>query len=642
MPESHKFREFFTLIANPNNKSNAKAVCNYCSAKHGGVQAAALISGCSVTNKANLCRNHLANCNNFKEAFIEEEVAEILSRAVPEDKRKLDNANSDDDDNPPPKCHRSSASTVSSISSASSSNKQTTLTSFYRRPMSSKDTPTFEALVVKMCISNGLPFSFVENEETQAVFNFVAPGLKLPNRKKLGGKLLLNTSDNFQKNILKIAQSDEFGLTATFDGWTNVKQENIWGVVLITSKGQPLIWGAHETSSERSRTEDVMRHIEQLIDETENKNIYIKAFISDSAGEYAAARWNSYYFCFHSLLKTQAALKFLSAKFNPDRTNINCTNGIPSITANKKSKRSNGERKLPDDIADSINDAEFWKSLFSLQNLLYPLCGFLNKLQKDTARLYEVLSKFRSTVNNLTWTHIGQWLKYYYFAFFGTSAKTILSELIDYKRGDDPYDDDSFLQFRGNVLNFWESTMGIGQELAKVAIRIHSICVNSASHKKVLAMSQIRSDILYQRRIKKVNQADQQMKRLHIATPIASDDLDYLNDEPLQNIDEEFLIVSDDEDVNNAIEKDIVDEEEPSTEENENQWNSIISQWIEEANFENRVEDSNDENFLNDDLVNDFSVGTRNIHPADDTNAKWQLSTLFISALEPPTYTGFF
>jgi hypothetical protein len=154
-------------------------------------------------------------------------------------------------------------------------------------------------------------------------------------------------------------------------------------------------------------------------------------------------------------------------------------------------------------------------------------------------------------------------------------------------------------------------------------------------------MSQIRSDILYQRRIKEVTQTDQQMKRLHIATPIALDDFDYPN-EPLQNIDEELIIVSDDEDVNNVIEKDIVDEEEQSTEENENQWSSIISQWIEEANFENRVEDSNDESFLNDDLVNNFSMGTRNIHPADDTNAKWQLSTLFISTLEPPTYTGFF
>ncbi|CAB5377538.1 unnamed protein product [Rhizophagus irregularis] len=460
-------------------------------------------------------------------------------------------------------------------------------------------------------------------------------------------------------------------MTSTFDGWTNVKQENIWGVVLITSKGQPLIWGAHETSSERSRTEDVMRHIEQLIDETENKNIYIKAFISDSAGEYAAAR-RQLRRKYPARIFLPSALKFLSAKFNPDRTSINCTNGIPSITANKKSKRSNGECKLPDDIADSINDAEFWKSLFSLQNLLYPLCGFLNKLQKDTARLYEVVHCFAYTTKIFS--------EYYEPEFSEKMVLRMESRWKDWEqpllllsialhpyqnlgqRGDDPYDDDSFLQFRGNVLNFWESTMGIGQELAKVAIRIHSICVNSASverlwssmcffhtnrrnrleHKKVLAMSQIRSDILYQRRIKEVNQADQQMKRLHIATPIASDDLDYLNDEPLQNIDEELLIVSDYEDVNNAIEKDIVDEEEPSTEENENQWSSIISQWIEEANFENRVEDSNDENFLNDDLVNDFSVGTRNIHPADDTNAKWQLSTLFISTLEPPTYTGFF
>lgn len=221
----------------------------------------------------------------------------------------------------------------------------------------------------------------------------------------------------------------------------------------------------------------------------------------------------------------------MSAKFNPERAIVICTNGIPNSSVDKRSTRSNGERKLPDDIADSINDSEFWTTLFSLQDLLYPLCGFLNKLQKDTARLYEVvhcfaytvkifseyydqdfsekmisrmekrwrdweqpllllsivlhpsykLLKFRLTVNNLTWTHIGQWLKYYYLAFFGIPAKTILSELINYKRGDDPYDNESFSHFRGNVLDFWESTMGFGPELAKVAIHIHGICVNSAS-----------------------------------------------------------------------------------------------------------------------------------------------------------------
>ncbi|RGB26049.1 hypothetical protein C1646_770959 [Rhizophagus diaphanus] len=115
--------------------------------------------------------------------------------------------------------------------------------------------------------------------------------------------------------------------------------------------------------------------------------------------------------------------------------------------------------------------------------------------------------------------------------------------------------------------------MGIGQELAKVAIHIHSICINSASVEHLWSSME-------------VNQADQQMKQLHIATPIALNNFDYLNDKLLQNI------------IN--------------------------------------IEDSNDENFLNDDLVNDFSVGTRNIHPADDTNAKWQLSTLFISILKPP------
>ena len=163
--------------------------------------------------------------------------------------------------------------------------------------------------------------------------------------------------------------------------------------------------------------------------------------------------------------------------------------------------------------------------------MLYPLCGFLNKLQKDTARLYEVLhcfgytikilgghqnfefgsrmitriesrwkeweqpllilsfalhlvyklSKFRSSARDLTWTHISQWLKYYYEAWFGSRSRSILSELVRYKRSEDPYDMDSFNQFNGNLVDFWDSTNGIGPELARVAVRIYGICVNSAS-----------------------------------------------------------------------------------------------------------------------------------------------------------------
>ena len=56
----------------------------------------------------------------------------------------------------------------------------------------------------------------------------------------------------------------------------NVKQEKLWGVVLITSDGRPLIWGAQETSSERSRTENVIGHIEQLMDETQKEKLILK------------------------------------------------------------------------------------------------------------------------------------------------------------------------------------------------------------------------------------------------------------------------------------------------------------------------------------------------------------------------------
>ncbi|CAJ0752801.1 22775_t:CDS:2, partial [Entrophospora sp. SA101] len=511
MLNPHCYREFFILINNPNNKTNARAVCKYCSEKNGGAQAAALIPGCYTTNKAILCHSHLSNCINFKNAFNNDEISEILSR--PNKPKRQKNITND-------------TSTASSIIQ-----KQPLISGYLRRPMSQKDIPYLENLILRMCVSNGLPFSFIENEDTKAFFNFLAPGIELPTRKKL------------------------------------------------------------------------------------------------------------------------------AAKFNPDRVNVTRTNGIPNIPVDRRTTRNN-KRRLPDDIVDSINDPVFWSKLFSLQNLLYPLCCFLNQLQKDAARLYEVvhcfaytlhifsmhhdldfsekmvsriekrwkgweqpilllsiilhpsykLSKFRPTINNLSWTHVGQWLKYYYHAFCGKPATSILAELIDYRRGNDPYDYDSFLQFKGNVLNFWESTIGVGPELAKVAIHIHAVCVNSASverlwssmgyfiligetdyqyHNKVLAMSQIRSDILYQQ--------------------------DLFVNENHETNDDDFL-----ENNNESVNS--------NSDENVNQWNIIVAHWRDEASQENQLENHSDESLLEEDLDNDFLVGVNNIHPADNVNLKWELS----------------
>ncbi|CAJ0911747.1 2224_t:CDS:2 [Entrophospora sp. SA101] len=191
------------------------------------------------------------------------------------------------------------------------------------------------------------------------------------------------------------------------------------------------------------------------------------------------------------------------------------------------------------------------------------------------------LSKFRPIINNLSWTHVGQWLKYYYHAFCGKLATSILAELIDYRMGNDPYD--SFLQFNANVLNFLESTIG---------------------HNKVLAMSQIHSNILYQHQINKDNQTDRQIKPFHIPKPTILDHFDENDNDDVQIIDEEDLFVNENHETNDD---DFLENDNESvnsnSDKNVNQWNIIVAHWRDEANQENQLENHSDESLLEEDLI---------------------------------------
>ncbi|CAG8532806.1 6365_t:CDS:2, partial [Ambispora leptoticha] len=97
------------------------------------------------------------------------------------------------------------------------------------------DQMQFEQLLLRMIVSNALPFMFVENEDTIAVFEFLVPGLKLPKCKIIDDKVLMKSAQSLQDNIIKVTKNDMNRVTATFDSWTNVKQEHIWGVVFITT-----------------------------------------------------------------------------------------------------------------------------------------------------------------------------------------------------------------------------------------------------------------------------------------------------------------------------------------------------------------------------------------------------------------------
>ncbi|KAF0524717.1 hypothetical protein F8M41_014981 [Gigaspora margarita] len=53
-------------------------------------------------------------------------------------------------------------------------------------------------------------------------------------------------------------QNDLVGPTLTFNGWTNIVNQNIKESVFISSKGEVLIWKGIDISSERERYKEMM------------------------------------------------------------------------------------------------------------------------------------------------------------------------------------------------------------------------------------------------------------------------------------------------------------------------------------------------------------------------------------------------
>ncbi|GBB93090.1 hypothetical protein RclHR1_21030002 [Rhizophagus clarus] len=88
----------------------------------------------------------------------------------------------------------------------------------------------------------------------------------------------------------------------------------------------------------------------------------------------------------------EAALKTLATKFA-----LECLEDSSASRSGLQRQRyiSNSTKKfLSSDIIAIINDPSFWIHLYELQDLILPLCAALNKLQKDMARLCEVVLAF--------------------------------------------------------------------------------------------------------------------------------------------------------------------------------------------------------------------------------------------------------
>ena len=83
-------------------------------------------------------------------------------------------------------------------------------------------------------------------------------------------------------------KDDSVGVTLSFDGWTNVLNQNLFGSVFITSEGEVIIWKAVNVSDEFERWKEVIEKTEAMFKEIDKTGVNLIATVTDSASSYAA------------------------------------------------------------------------------------------------------------------------------------------------------------------------------------------------------------------------------------------------------------------------------------------------------------------------------------------------------------------
>ncbi|CAG8620183.1 4_t:CDS:2, partial [Diversispora eburnea] len=479
------------------------------------------------------------------------------------------------------------------------------------RSLSKEDLKKFNILLLRLTVSCEWALSWVNKPEAKELFNFLNPLLKLSDYHLLGGKILKKAVENSDELMESALREDPVGITLTFDGWINVKNEQLLGMVLITSEGRPFVWKAVDISLEWENHIKVMEKIQSTVKELNNKQITICAIVTDKSVKFkttidkgirlatyfrnsnnkffivnlkelqyetyqkyimsivpAETRWNSIYIMCTSLLNTQKALQILTIKFEP-----------PIVKPRRKERDSS---KISQAIFEIINSETFWRNLLSITKILEPYNKILNILQRDKARLFQVTHSFG------------------YLAQFWSR-----------------YDNFEFAAKNHYVWRYWCYISVSTSELSFVACRIFGICTNAVSVERLwscigflqtnrrnrlmssraLEISKLRTDITYS------------LWLTFITSTIS---------EPL------FEIVKDNE--NNEI-----NNQENNEENNEDQ------------NCENLIDD--DENLIDgsdEEFENEYNYDDEDnivdniIHPAIDTNAKWELTNLFKNNLKLP------
>jgi hypothetical protein len=317
-PKNHHLTQYIKVLGKQNNWNNY-AVCLACSENLEESE----LSINTFTNKKPQVKNHLKNCVYFREKIGSQEgvdaIINLTDNENEESAKKRLRVESDSGKIGREKVLRylmSMQSNLDTVFFKSIDGEISSIRSFISTSTSSskrqlhpvrtgdnvmgnilvwtptkKEQPILERLLLRVTVSNGFSFRWIENQATLDLFEFLNPNLILPGRKVLSNRILSDETKSLDLLRNEKLNNDKVGVTLAFDGWKNVLNQHIFGALFITSSGEILIWKASDVSNERERMIEIIPKIEDLIkDARDNLGAKVIAIISDSAAAYAGAR----------------------------------------------------------------------------------------------------------------------------------------------------------------------------------------------------------------------------------------------------------------------------------------------------------------------------------------------------------------
>ncbi|GBC53195.2 ribonuclease H-like domain-containing protein [Rhizophagus irregularis DAOM 181602=DAOM 197198] len=367
----------------------------------------------------------------------------------------------------------------------------------------------------------------------------------------------------------------------------------------------------------------------------------------------ATTRWNSYYYCFASLLKTKGALRISIKKIE--------TFLISYCATLNKLQRQNSRLH---EVLHGFGNVVMTLKTFEDQELATTLLSKIERRWRDWEQPFLLLSfllhpfyrdtKFNPALN-LSFPHLAKWVLYYYCAWFKEEPTVLLAELEEYRSKKYPYTDSISKQFKNNILDYWNFTKGYSKELYRVAQRIFSITVSTASlerlfstmgwyhskrrnrlkAEKVLSLAQIRASMQRQQQLYEL---DYHAKQYQTTITRTSDNIEFAR---LENDDEIFILSnnegSDTDSETNEYDNESINNIYTQPLASANEWRKTVMDWIEM--IENELQDQDNELAS---ITDTYDISIENIeqiqHPAIDPQAKWELKNIFIENLELPGY----